>query len=518
MSVEKFTDSYNSYSFDKIYIAIGNRVLIDNQSISIAPEKRYGIIGKNGAGKTTLMKFINQKIGTNSIYTDQYVTDDIKDWHTMNIVELVLRANPERCDLIQEYNDAITKYENNELTDDQFENITDKLSSLNVDKDESEVKTVLRKLGFTADDLEKSYDSFSGGLKTRINLARTLYMKPKVLLLDEPTNHLDLEGIIWLETYLQNCKSIIIVVSHNVHFLNTICTNIIYLNNSKINVYNGNYYKFLKQHTKELELQEKSWNKLQKDIAALKAKGKSKEAVALQKKNVHITRPDKPYAIKMDFVSDTNVKSPYIKIKGISFSYPNKEIIRNLDLMITNETRMTIIGPNGCGKTTLMKLIYGDLIPDSGDVTLASNLRISYFNQHSIENLPSDLTPIEYLQKKYYLAMKEIRKILGKIALDSKEHKKTIGSLSGGQKMRIVFAGIIIEEPNLILFDEPTNHLDLETIDTLIESINTFKGSIITISHDIDLIERTDCEIQLLDNYKLTRLDSIDDYIKMLAD
>lgn len=516
MSVQKFTDSFNSYSFEKIYIAIGNKILIDNQSISISSEKRYGIIGKNGAGKTTLMKFINSKIGSNSIYTDQYVTDDIKDWHTMNIVELVLRANPERWNLIQDYYDAINKYESNEITDEEFELISNRLSSLSVDKDESEVKTILRKLGFTQDDLEKSYDSFSGGLKTRINLARTLYMKPKVLLLDEPTNHLDLEGIVWLENYLQKCKSIIMVVSHNVHFLNAICTNIIHINNSKINIYNGNYDRFLKQYSKELELQNKAWNKLQKDIASLKAKSKSKEALALQKKNAHVIRPEKPYIIKIEFESNNNVKSPYIQIKDISFSYGDRIIIKNLDMLITDKTRISIIGPNGCGKTTLMKIIYGALEPKLGEIILANNLRISYFNQHSIENLPSNLTPIEYLQQKYNLEMQDIRKILGQIALESKEHKKEIGNLSGGQKMRIVFAGIIIEEPNLILLDEPTNHLDLETIDTLIGSINTFDGSIIMISHDIDLIERTDSEIYLLDNYKLTKLESIDEYIKIL--
>ena len=516
-SIEKFTDSFNSYSFDKITLAIGNRTLLQDACISLAPNKRYGIIGPNGVGKTTLLKFINSKIDS-SIYIDQYVTDDMQDWYTSNIVEIILKSNRERFELIQNYNDAVVKLDNSEISNEEFASITSELSSINVDKDESEVKVILRKLGFSNEDLIKQYKDFSGGWKARINLARALYMKPKVLLLDEPTNHLDMEAIIWLESYLQESKSIILVISHDVHFINVVCTNIIYIHNGKLSSTNGNYSKWKKQQIKDIEKQTKEWEKLMKDISCLKNKNKKKEADALMEKRTKdgITRPDKPYSIVMNFTSATNAKSPYLKCEDVCFSYGKKEIVNNLDLTIGDDSRITIVGLNGCGKSTIMKLLIGDLKPTSGNIQKGNNVRVSVFTQHSIETLPFDMTPIEYLQDKYNLPMEEIRKVLGKIALGKEEHKKPISQLSGGQKMRIVFSEIVIEQPHLILFDEPTNHLDLETIDALIEGINEYNGSIVTITHNIDLIERTESDVYLLCNTQLERLDSINDYIETI--
>jgi ATPase subunit of ABC transporter with duplicated ATPase domains len=357
MSVEKFTDSYNSFSFEKINISMGNKQLIKDGSLSLAPEKRYGIIGKNGAGKTTLMKFINSKIGKNSIYIDQYVTTELQDWYNTNIVEIILTANTERYELIKKYKEL----ESNESSIEDFKEVMDELHALNVDKDESEVKKILRKLGFSNVDLEKNFKEFSGGKKTRINLARALYMKPKVLLLDEPTNHLDLEAIIWLEDYLQNTSSILVVISHNVHFLNAVCTNIIYLNNSSLTTIAGNYNKFNKIRLKDLEKQSKAWDLLKKDINALKSKGKVKEAEALLKKREKegVSRPTKPYKININFISEKNAKNPYIRIDNLNFEYPNKKIIKNLDFILEEDSRISLIGLNGCGKSTFIKLLFG---------------------------------------------------------------------------------------------------------------------------------------------------------------
>ena len=511
MSVEKFTDSYNSYSFEKITLAIGNRTLVDNGNLSLAPEKRYGIIGANGAGKTTLLKFINSKV-TSSIYIDQYVTDDMQDWYSSNIVQIILKANTERFQLIEKYK----KLDQDFISHEEFVSLTTELSGLNVDKDESDVKVILRKLGFSNDDLSKEYKQFSGGWKARVNLARALYMKPKVLLLDEPTNHLDMEAIIWLESYLQEYPGIIMVISHDVHFLNSICTNIIHLNQAKVTTFGGNYAKFQIQRQKDLEKQSKDWDKLEKETKALKAKGKKKEADALMEKRTKdgVTRPEKPYTIKMDFSATTKAKSPYVTCEDVCFAYPDKPIINKLDMGIDENSRITIVGLNGCGKSTIIKLLMGELKPISGSIKRSDNIKISFFGQHSIENLPFEKTPIDYLQEKYNLSMEEIRKVLGKIALGKEEHKKPISQLSGGQKMRIVFSEIILEKPHLILLDEPTNHLDLETIDALIEGINEYNGSIVTITHNIDLIERTESVVFMLKDTHLIRLDSIDEYIE----
>jgi ATP-binding cassette subfamily F protein 1 len=483
-----------NYSFENV--SIFN--LIKESNISLSAGKKYGIIGKNGAGKSTLMKYLQKQIGDDAIYIDQYVTDDLKEWYEMNIVDIILKSNTERYNLLQ-------KIENIEYQE--------QICQLEIDKDEPLVKVILRKLGFSNDDLSKNYSQFSGGWKSRINLARALYMKPKVLLLDEPTNHLDMEALIWLEDYLLDFKSIVVVISHNVHFLNSVCTNIIYLNNCKLETMNGNYNNFMKIKKKEEEKLEKDWQ----SYTSLKKRGKHEEANNFMKKR-NVRRPDKPYIIRMNFEPDDTVKSPYIKILDVSFSYPNKQIIKNLDFFIEEDTRATIVGLNGCGKSTLIKLITGHLTPQKGEIIRDSNLKISYFGQHNIENLPSELTPVEYLQDKYGLEMQEIRRVLGNISLESTEHKKKIGMLSGGQKARIVFSEIIIEKPNLILLDEPTNHLDLQSIEALINSINEYTGAVIIISHDIDLIEKTECDIFLLEDNTLKRLDTIDEYIEQILE
>lgn len=326
-----------NYSFENVNLFN----LIKESNLSLTAGKRYGIIGKNGAGKSTLMKYLQKQIGDDAIYIDQYVTDDIKEWYNMNIVDIILKANSERFFLLQKMDDL---------------DYQEQICQLEIDKDLSIVKVILRKLGFSNDDLNKTFSEFSGGWKSRINLARALYMKPKVLLLDEPTNHLDLEAIIWLEDYLLDFKNIVVITSHNVHFLNTVCSNIIYLNNCKLETMNGNYTQFMKIKKKEEEKLEKDWL----SYTSLKKRGKHEEADKFMKKR-NVRRPDKPYIIRMNFEQDDNVKSPYIKMLNVSFSYPKKKIIENLDLVIENDTRMTIVGLNGCGKSTLIKLIIGDL-------------------------------------------------------------------------------------------------------------------------------------------------------------
>jgi ATPase subunit of ABC transporter with duplicated ATPase domains len=507
--VNNFTDSIHSIGVDGISIKAGNRELITNGKLSLATGHRYGLCGRNGSGKTTLLTNI-QPLIKNSILIDQYIRND--QWQEINIVDAILESNKERLESLKKYSELDDSTDVQELQE-----IMETLGSLDVDKDIAIVQGILKGLGFTDQQMEQNYYSFSGGWKTRVSLARGIYMKPKVLFLDEPTNHLDMEAILWLEDYLQEYKGILIFVSHNIRFLNVVSTDILHIDENNIKQYNGNYNRFKKQLELYKKKQQVDWEALQKQVKALKSKGKGKEADAILKKKSDIRRPEKPYKIVMKFESGYNAKSPYVVLDNVSFGYNSTLLLNNVNLSLDGNTKMTIVGLNGCGKSTLLKLIMGELEPKTGTILRNDNVKISYFHQHSVEELPDDLTPVEYLQEHFGLCEEEVRKVLGCISLEGAYHKKPIKILSGGQRMRIVFSSVILEQPNVILLDEPTNHLDIETTECLIESINNYNGCVVIISHDVNLIEETDCHVYHLHDtqFKLLK-NGIDDYIDHL--
>jgi len=491
-SVIKISDTIDSIGIDGIMVSN----LITHSDLSLQKGKRYGMCGKNGCGKTTILKGLSS-ITQNSIYIDQYISSDT--WKEVNIVDAILNSNAERVETLKKL----------ELGEDAY--------AVDIDSDEAEVKKILHGLGFNHGDFTKTYYEFSGGWKTRVSLARALFMKPRVLLLDEPTNHLDMEAVYWLESYLQKFSGILIFTSHNISFLNNTSTDIINISQKKMKQFRGNYYKFRKQLESDNKNLEKEWDKLQRELKGLRSKGKIKEAQELEKKK-SLDRPEKPYKITMDFQTDKKIKSPYLVMDNVSFGYNDATIIENTDFTLSENTRVTIIGPNGCGKSTFIKLIVGNIQPVSGKIVRSDHVKVSYFTQHSIEELPGELTPVEFIQQKYpSLSVEEIRQVLGQISLDSKHHVKQIKYLSGGQRMRIVFSEVILDRPHVLLLDEPTNHLDVETIESLIEAINNYTGSVIIISHDVNLIEETNCLVYCLSDKKLEET-TIDSYLEKISD
>jgi ATP-binding cassette subfamily F protein 1 len=343
----------------------------------------------------------------------------------------------------------------------------------------------------------------------RISLAKALYIEPDLLLLDEPTNHLDLEAVVWLGSYLESVfpakNKMALIVSHNVGFLNQVATHILNIEKGKLVTYKGNYLTFKYNLSKKQIHDIKEWDKLMK-----KKKGKSKKEFDEMLKKSGLTEPEKPYNVNINFSDIGRFPGNVISVDEMSFSYGEKKIFDKISFGVDMDSRVTLIGRNGIGKSTLLKLIMGELEPNEGKLNRQNGLRIGYYHQHFEHFLPKDKTPVEYLEEAVPQdliigsKMQTVRKYLGTLKLEAEAHNSTIGSLSGGQKARVAFISLLFQKPHFILLDEPTNHLDIETVEALIEGLKEYKGGLMVITHEPEMITNLESELWILENNKIT--------------
>jgi ATP-binding cassette subfamily F protein 1 len=483
---------------DNITIEINGKVLINESELTINSNTKYFLVGHNGCGKTTLLNYIYTKLKDSVDIL--LIEQDIKINNGETIYDFILNAN-------KELRDAHTEYEilaqREELTDEQFSKITklqEYLNQYNWAGYQSEAKQILYGLGFT--DSGSPVSLLSGGWRMRLALGKALLRKPQILLLDEPTNHLDLDAVIWLSDYLSEYKNSLITVSHQIDFINGLADTIWYIGNpelsgTKLYKFNGNYNSYIKG----LELINKEvanrYDKFSKQIEQMKKKSIPKKDVEEFIKKNNVLRPGKPYVVTIEFpdvptISSNNV----IQFKNADFAYngDSSPMLSNIDLSISMDSRYVLVGPNGSGKTTFFKLCAGLLNPTKGEVVRDERVRIGWFHQQLVESIPLDLTPIQYLKTlDSKLDDNKCRMYLSKIGLRKQESidpcTTIINELSGGQKSRVAFSAIQIQEPNIILMDEPTNHLDIESIQGLINGINNYNGGILLITHDVHLIK-----------------------------
>jgi len=340
-------------------------------------------------------------------------------------------------------------------------------------------------------------------------------------LLDEPTNHLDLNAVIWLNWYLSTWKKSLLVVSHDQGFLNDVCDNIINIEDKKLEYYRGNFHKFTMALKQKKKSKLKEWEKMEKTIKQMRKKSKSKKEVndfIAKKEKEGVTKPEKEYMVSINFEEVGTIGRPVLEIKDVGFEYsPEKKIFKNINFGLDMDSRITLVGKNGAGKSTLMKLLIGkeegkDFLPTKGHIIRKNQLRIGYYHQHFDSELPKDKTPIEYIESVSKFDEEDlngkslyqyIRKQLGSISLEGEAHTKLIGELSGGQKARVALVALILQKPHLLLMDEPTNHLDIESVNGLIDGINNFNGGVFVITHDSELVTRTDCDLWIVENNKL---------------
>merc|ERR1712037_464180 len=370
----------------------------------------------------------------------------------------------------------------------------------------------------------KKCKDFSGGWRMRIALARALFIKPHLLLLDEPTNHLDLEACVWLEEELKTYKQILVIISHSQDFMNGVCTQIMHLHKQRLEYYGGNYDAFIRTRGELMENQEKRYQHEQDQIAHMKnyiarfGHGSAKLARQAQSKEKTLakmvaggltTKVQNDAQVSFCFYSCGEIPPPVIMVQNVSFRYNENTpyIYKNLEFGMDLDTRLALVGPNGAGKSTLLKLIYGDLIPSEGMVRRHNHLKLGRYHQHLHELLEMDLSPLDYMMKKFpaFKERDEMRKVIGRYGITGKAQTSPIKQLSDGQKCRVVFAWLSWQMPHMLLLDEPTNHLDMETIDALADAIKGYEGGVILVSHDFRLIDQVAKDIWICENQKVTK-------------
>lgn len=467
----------------------------------------------------------------------QVVADDF------SAVDSVMKADVKLNDLLAECKKLEEAFQKGSLeVQEQLNEVYAELKAMNADSAEPRARRILAGLGFTKEMQNRATKNFSGGWRMRVSLARALYMEPTLLLLDEPTNHLDLNAVIWLDNYLQNWKKTLLIVSHDQSFLNNVCNEIIHLDQQKLYYYKGNYSMFKKMFVQKRKEMIKEYEKQEKKLREMKSHGSSKK-VAEKKQKEALTRKQeknrtkiqkqdedtgvaellqKPreYIVKFSFPDPPPLQPPILGLHNVTFAYPGqKPLLIETDFGIDLSSRVAIVGPNGVGKSTFLKLLTSDIEPQQGDVKKNHRLHIGRFDQHSGEHLTAEETPSEYLMRLFDLPYEKARKQLGTFGLVSHAHTIKMKDLSGGQKARVALAELTLNAPDVVILDEPTNNLDIESIDALADAINGYNGGVIIVSHDERLIRETNCTLFVIEDQTINEVDGdFDDYRKELLE
>src|SRR5246127_1827606 len=516
-------------SINDISVRLAGRLLIDHGSVQIAPGARVGLVGRNGTGKSTLFKAIRGELaiesGTIAIpprWRVGSLAQEAPDGPEA-LIEVVLKADLERDALLKE---ADTAHDPHRIAE-----IQTRLVDIDAHSAPARAAAILSGLGFSTADQARAVGEFSGGWRMRVALAATLFAAPDLLLLDEPTNYLDLEGTLGLEDHLANYPRTVIVISHDRDLLETSVDQILHLDRGKLTLYRGGYSSFEEQRApremldaKQAKRQEAERKRLQAFVDRFKAKAsKARQAQS----RVKMLERMKPIAAlvtqdvrEISFPQpDKMLSPPIIAVDNVTVGYDAAApVLNRVTLRIDNDDRIALLGSNGNGKSTLVKLLANRLKPFSGAITRAEKLAIAYFAQHQLDELNEDASPYDHVRKLMPEAPEaKVRSRAGAIGFSGKAADTKAGSLSGGEKARLLLGLATFFGPNMIILDEPTNHLDIDSRAALAEAINEFPGAVIMVSHDRYLIEACADQLWVVANHAVTTYDGdLDDYRRVV--
>lgn len=512
-------------SITDISIRLAGRLLIDHGSAQIVPGARVGLVGRNGTGKSTLFKAIRGELALESGAIEipprwrvGSLAQEAPDGPE-SLIDVVLKADLERHALLAE---ADTAHDPHRIAE-----IHTRLADIDAHSAPARAAAILSGLGFSTADQARACQEFSGGWRMRVALAATLFAAPDLLLLDEPTNYLDLEGTLWLEDHLANYPRTVVVISHDRDLLDTSVDQILHLDRGKLTLYSGGYSSFEEQratremldakHAKRQELERK---RLQDFVNRFKAKAsKARQAqsrVKMLERMKPITALVTQDVREITFPAPEKILSPpIIAVDNVSVGYePGKPVLSRVTLRIDNDDRIALLGSNGNGKSTLVKLLAGKLLPFSGQVTRADKLSVAYFAQHQLDELDERGSPYDHVRRLMPdMPESKIRARVGAIGFSGKAGDTLVTSLSGGEKARLLLGLATFFGPNMIILDEPTNHLDIDSRAALAEAINEFPGAVIMVSHDRYLIDACADQLWVVANRTVTPYDGdLDDY------
>ena len=495
-----------------IYIQYGDRVLFDNINVAIKKRDKVGLVGRNGAGKSTLLKILSGElvpmegnITRPSESTIGFLHQELEINDQKEVLEEALMAFADLQQLneqLEQLNKEIGTREDYESEDymdllNRFAELNEKYAHLGGSNAEGDAVKVLKGLGFSENDLSRKIAEFSGGWQMRVVLAKMLLSEPDFLLLDEPTNHLDIESIIWLEKFLANYPGATIIISHDQQFLDN-CTNRIWeIELGRLEEYAGNFSKYLLQKKDRREKLESSYNNQQRVIAQkertinrfMAKANKTKMAQSMKKQLDKMERIE----VVQEDVSAMNIQFPpsprsgevVVKVENLSKSYGELNVLQDVHLTIERQDRIAFVGQNGQGKTTLSKIIIGQLSPSKGEIKEGFNVSLGYYAQNQAETLDRNKTLLQTMEDHSPPEMRtKLRNILGAFLFSGEDVDKKVSVLSGGERARLALACLLLRPINFLVMDEPTNHLDIVSKEILKNALTKYDGTLVIVSHD----------------------------------
>jgi ATP-binding cassette, subfamily F, member 3 len=512
----------------EITCRVAGRLLLDAASTALPPGARVGLVGRNGTGKTTLFKIITSDLAAESGTVNLprntrmgQVAQEAPGGAT-SLIDTVLEADIERTSLLAEAETATDPM--------RISDIHMRLIDIDAHSAPSRAATILNGLGFDAESQARPCSDFSGGWRMRVALASVLFMEPDLLLLDEPTNYLDLEGALWLQDYLTKYPHTVLMVSHDRDFLDVVTDHTLHLDQGKLTLYRGGYTSFSRQRAEQRMLLEKAAQKQsaeRKHLVAFVERFKAKASKARQAQS-RMKRLEKMQSISLlpedegasvQFPSpEKQLAPPIIRLEDVAVGYGTRKVLKKLSLSISNDDRIGLLGSNGNGKSTFVKLLADRLPPMEGKTVRSSKLKVAYFAQHQLDELPIEDSPVQLVARRMRdMPESKIRARTAQLGFPYQKADTPVKSLSGGEKARLLLGLAAFDGPHLLILDEPTNHLDIPMREALIEAIAEYEGAIVIVSHDRFLLDATCDQLWLVSDGRVQTFEGdLDDYTKLI--